>query len=202
MKKMGYRIPAFLMALTVMVIITGCVQTKTPTPTPTPVPSMTVLTPTPTINLTPGLPPVIIVNETPSYKFEDFQKWVLDNRRGALRDKANVTHRTFTIDFEINASAGGFKVYDLLLKGETYELEGLIVKLDNKWYYIDPDFNDIVPIENVYGYYLYNFEEIYRFEKGRVFYNHFNNTCVIKGLTDSEGWINLKEIYEKAWKRT
>lgn len=191
-----------LIALIVLMITAGCVQTTTPTPTPTPPPTTALFTPTPTANQTPTLAAVVVVNETPSYKFEDFQKWILDNRRGALRDKANVTHRIFTIDFESNASQSGYKVYDLLLRGETYEFEGVIVKLNESWYFVDPDFNDIVPLENVYGYYLNNFAEAYRFEKGKVFYYQFNNTCVIKGLTDSDGWINLKEIYDKAWKRT
>lgn len=163
-----------------IVLFSGCIQegsTRSPEnsngahTTPVPVINETPTVPEPSVNTMPA------VNTTPETKYDRFVSWLktdeTDNHPYTL-DNSKIygdqyVCSQFTQDFLKNATKAGFEVYAAGLTGvvrgqnDWHMLAALV--LDDKWYFIDPQTDQIIKKEamfHAYGYeYAYFGKEVF-----------------------------------------
>lgn len=173
---------SIILVLVAIVLFSGCIQEE-PTRLPenstgghiTPVPVINEtpqpIAPEPSINTTPA------VNKTPETKYDRFVSWLktdetdkhpytLDNSK--IYGEQYVCSK-FTQDFLKNATKAGFEVYAAGLTGAVrgqndWHMLAAVV-LDDKWYFIDPQTDQIIKKEamfHAYGYeYAYFGKEVF-----------------------------------------
>lgn len=223
MKKIILAISIALLTGCIALLI-GCIQkqeikqiTELPIVTPTPTPILITLNPTPTpmteyerfkswLKSDPtNLHPYYFLDRN-SHKYVidggNMNQWIellrLAQLYGLDYENSYVcTH--FSRDLIINASKAGYQMYAVKLtgytRGDSIAWHAItLIKLDGKWYFVEPQNDDIIPLNKAYEVYGYEYAYIAkRWHIGRNNADLEEHIRYLNGLLDGQDWIWLKK---------
>jgi hypothetical protein len=197
------KILSIIMIILINTFICGCIDkpiTFVNNTVPIIVPIVNI-TPTTTQTITSDInnDPIVETEYTSFQNFlfiDNISEKIYDNNQAVpYPDRYICSH--FARDFKESATNAGYKVYIAWLTGiADYDINYWhmtnVVKLDGKWYFIEPQTDEIITINNAYDYYHYEYAHI-----GKSISIQRNDGVLSDRIRDESGLINGEFIYLK-----
>ncbi len=186
----------FILLLIITVLLSGCIEQ-------TPLPEVRYVTPTPEIKyITPQPIEPVIQIDTEYIRFENFlvqdntsEHPYTDDTSLSYKDRYMCAH--YSRDLLLSGRKSGYKMYAAHFTGTTepgkYSWHmAVVVRLDNKWYFVEPQADEIISMSEAYNYFNYEYATI-----GSDIYIERNDGNLNGRIRNEDGLINGDYIYLK-----